>query len=186
MQPFSLYLLCILCKVGGWRVKKGNFAGKLMGKLRYLYPQVKSSKAIYCVVTILRFSTVGKGGFTGVLLWMSVSGLGWTKCCTWCCIWSNISSHWEWMDDTTEGELVNLPLMSSTHNVLLLCLGSVQLPQQLRCLTWALCWVFVLSEQLLGSQRNVQSLLQRRRIWNSVSLWSAARMYICATICLSV
>lgn len=63
-------------------MKKGNFAGKLMVKLIYLYAQVKSSKAIYCAVTILRFSTVGKGGFTGVLLWMSISGLGWTKCWT--------------------------------------------------------------------------------------------------------
>lgn len=46
------------------------------------------------------------------------------------------------MDYTTEGELVNLPL-SSTQSGLLLCLGKVQLPQQLRCLTWALLGVSV-------------------------------------------
>lgn len=35
-------------------------------------------------------------------------------------------------------ELVNLLLMSSAHNGLLLCLGKVQKPQQLRYLRWAL------------------------------------------------
>lgn len=122
-------------------MKNGNFTRKLMGKLRYLYPQMRSSKAIYCVVTILRSSTVGKGGFTGVHLWMSVSGLGWTGVVSVPGRRSNISSRWEWMDYRAEGELINLPLMSSTHSGLLLCLGKIQLPQQLRCLTWALLGV---------------------------------------------
>lgn len=77
MQPFSFCLPCILCKAQGWRVKSGNFTRK--GKLRYLYLSSKASnKAMYCVITILRFSSERKGGFSGVLLWMSVSGLGWT------------------------------------------------------------------------------------------------------------
>lgn len=46
------------------------------------------------------------------------------------------------MNYTTEGELVNLPL-SSTQSGLLLCLGKVQPPQQLRCLTWTLLGVSV-------------------------------------------
>lgn len=45
------------------------------------------------------------------------------------------------MDATAEGELVNLISMSSSYNVLLLCLDKVQLAQQLRCPTWAVLGV---------------------------------------------
>lgn len=58
---------------------------------------------------------------------MSVSGLGWTGVVSVPGRRSDISSPREWMDYATEGELVNLPLMSSTHHGLLLCLGKVQL-----------------------------------------------------------
>lgn len=50
-QPFSLCLLCIFCKVRGWRVKSGNFTRKLMGKLRYLYLQMQVVKQ--CIVLLV-------------------------------------------------------------------------------------------------------------------------------------